>query len=110
MVGVKQWADIRRLHFVKGLSQREIRRRAGLHRDTIRRAINSSAPPVYRRAPAGSKLDAFKDEICRLRRDDPKLPASGSVSCSSRSHARSAAPTPRRNATETPTQGAQTQS
>lgn len=42
--------------------------------DTIRRAINSSAPPVYRRAPAGSKRDAFKDEICRPLRDDPKLP------------------------------------
>ena len=59
MVGVEQWAEIRRLHFVKGLSQREIRRRTGLHRDTIRRAINSSGPPVYRRAPAGSKLDPF---------------------------------------------------
>jgi transposase len=74
VVGVEQWAEIRRLHFVKGLSQREIRRRTGLHRDTIRRAINSSEPPVYRRAPAGSKLDPFKDEIHRLLRDDPKLP------------------------------------
>ena len=74
MVGVEQWAEIRRLHFVKGLSQREIRRRTGLHRDTIRRAINSSEPPVYRRAPSGSKLDPFKDEICRLLREEPKLP------------------------------------
>jgi transposase len=74
VVGVEQWAEIRRLHFVKGLSQREIGRRTGLHRDTIRRAINSSEPPVYRRAPAGSKLDPFKDEIHRLLRDDPKLP------------------------------------
>jgi transposase len=74
VVGVEQWAEIRRLHFVKGLSQREIRRRTGLHRDTIRRAIDSSQPPVYRRAPAGSKLDPFKDEIHELLRDDPKLP------------------------------------
>jgi hypothetical protein len=74
VVGVEQWAEIRRLHFVKGLSQREIRRRTGLHRDTIRKAINSSVPPVYRRAPAGSKLDPFKDEIHRLLREDPKLP------------------------------------
>ena len=42
VVGVEQWAEIRRLHFVKGLSQREIRRRTGLHRDTIRKAVNSS--------------------------------------------------------------------
>jgi hypothetical protein len=78
VVGVEQWAEICRLHFVKGLSQREIRRRTGLHRDTIRRAVNSSRPPVYRRMPAGSKLDPFKDEICRLLREDPKLPGSGS--------------------------------
>jgi transposase len=73
VVGVEQWAEIRRLRFVKGLSQREIRRRTGLHRDTIRKAINSSAPPVYRRAAAGSKLDPFKDEIHRLLREDPRL-------------------------------------
>jgi hypothetical protein len=52
-VGVEQWAEIRRLHFVKVLSQREIRRRTGLHRDTIRTAINSGEPPRYRRPPAG---------------------------------------------------------
>jgi transposase len=74
VVGVEQWAEIRRLHFVKGLSQREIRRRTGLHRDTIRRAINSSEPPVYRRASSGSKLDPFKAEIHRLLREDAKLP------------------------------------
>jgi transposase len=67
-------AEIRRLHFVKGLSQREIHRRTGLHRDTISRAVNSSEPPRYRRAPAGSKLDPFKDEIHRLPSDEPKLP------------------------------------
>jgi transposase len=74
VVGVEQWAEIRRLHFVKGLSQREIRRRTGLHRDTIRKAINSTEPPVYRRAPTGSRLDSFKDEIHRLLRDDHNLP------------------------------------
>jgi transposase len=74
VVGVEQWAEIRRLHFVRGLSQREIRRRTGLHRDTIRKAINSDKPPVYRRAPSGSKLDPFRDEIHRLLKADPKLP------------------------------------
>ena len=73
MVGVEQWAEIRRLRFARGLSQREIGRRTGLHRDTIRRALNSEQPPVYRRAAKGSKLDAFKDEIGRLLREDPKL-------------------------------------
>jgi transposase len=74
VVGVEQWAEIRRLHFVKGLGIREIRRRTGLHRETIRRAISNDAPPAYSRAPAGSKLDRFKDEIHRLLAEDPKLP------------------------------------
>ncbi|MCP9491663.1 MAG: IS21 family transposase [Solirubrobacteraceae bacterium MAG38_C4-C5] len=71
---MEQWAEIRRLYFVKGLSQREIHRRTGLHRDTIRRAITSSEPPIYRRAPSGSKLEPFKEEIHRLLREEPKLP------------------------------------
>jgi transposase len=71
---VEQWAEVRRLHFVRGLTQREIHRRTGLRRDTIRNAINSDEPPKYERAPAGSKLDAFKDEICELLREDPNLP------------------------------------
>ena len=31
---------------------------------------HSDAPPIYRRAPAGSKLDPFKDEIHRLLKND----------------------------------------
>jgi transposase len=71
---VEQWAEVRRLHFVRGLSIREIHRRMGLHRDTIRRAITSELPPVYRRASTGSKLDPFKGEIHRLLGQDPRLP------------------------------------
>jgi len=71
---VEQWAEVRRLHFVRGLSQREIHRRTGLHRDTIRNAIKSDRPPQYQRAPTGSKLDSFKDEIHQLLREDAKLP------------------------------------
>src|SRR3954462_6450078 len=74
VVGVQQWAEVRRLHFVRGLSIREIHRRTGLHRDTIRRALAGDAPPRYRRAAVGSKLDPFKDEIHRLLREDHKLP------------------------------------
>ncbi len=74
MVEVEQWAEIRRLHFVKRLGIREIHRRTGLHRETIRRAIASEQPPAYARAAKGSVLDPFKDEICRLLREDPKLP------------------------------------
>jgi transposase len=74
VVDVELWAEVRRLFFVRGLSQREIHRRTGLHRDTIRNAINSQTPPKYERAPTGSKLDPFKEEIHRLLKADPKLP------------------------------------
>ena len=74
MVGVEQWAEVRRLHFVRGLSIREIHRRTGLHRETIRNALASDTPPRDSRAPAGSKLDPFKNELHRLLGADPKLP------------------------------------
>jgi transposase len=73
VVAVEQWAEVRRLHFVRGLSIHEIHRRTGLHRDTIRRALRSERPPRYERAPRGSKLDPFKDEIHRLLAADPTL-------------------------------------
>ena len=75
MLGVEQWAEIRRLHSVRGLSIREIARRTGRDRKTIRRALRSDEPPRYRRAPRSSKLDAFVDEIQRLLRAEPRMPA-----------------------------------
>jgi transposase len=71
---VEQWAEVRRLRFVRGLSIREIHRRTGLHRETIRRALSSDLPPRYVREATGSKLDPFKDEIHRLLCLDAKLP------------------------------------
>lgn len=73
MVGVEQWADIRRMHRVERLSIRAISRRTGLHRKTIRRALVAATPPRYSRAPAGSKLDPFKDWICERLREDPSI-------------------------------------
>jgi transposase len=74
VVGVEQWAEIRRLHFVKGVSIRELSRGTGLHRNTIRRALRSDDAPRYVRRPARSKLDPFKEEIRRLLREEPRLP------------------------------------
>jgi transposase len=74
VLDVERWAELRRMHFVKGLSIREISRRTGVHRDTISRAVNSTGPPRYRRPLRPSKLDPFKDELHRLLADDPKLP------------------------------------
>jgi transposase len=74
MVGVEQWAEIRRLYYVKRLPIKEIARRSGLSRNTVRKALRSGEPPRYRRPPRTSKLDPFRDEIGRLLRADPRLP------------------------------------
>ena len=73
MVGVQQWAEIRRLVLVEGRSQREVARLTGLARDTVARAVASEVPPRYARAPAGSKLDPFRDWICEQLRLAPSI-------------------------------------
>ena len=74
MVSVEQWAEIRRLYFVKRLSIKEIGRRTGHGRNTVRRALRSGEPPKYRRPTRPSKLDPFREEIHRLLREEARLP------------------------------------
>jgi hypothetical protein len=73
VVGVEQWAEVRRLHRVEHVSIREISRRTGLHRKTIRRALAAAEPPRYSRPTGASKLDPFKDWICEQLRADPRI-------------------------------------
>ncbi|MBA2792631.1 MAG: IS21 family transposase [Thermoleophilaceae bacterium] len=74
MLGVEQWAVIRRLALVEGLSQREIRRRTGAGRDTIRKAVASSEPPSYSpRSRRPSKLDPHRARIEELLAEEPTL-------------------------------------
>jgi transposase len=74
VVGVEQWAELRREHFVGGRSIKELARTTGLSRNTIRRALRSYRPPGYQRAPKASVLEPFRADIHRLLKDDPKLP------------------------------------
>lgn len=74
MLDVEQWAEIRRMKYVEGLSQREIRRRTGVHRDTIRKALAASEPPRYGPRPRrSSKLDRYLQAIEELLVDEPRL-------------------------------------
>ncbi len=74
MVRVEQWAEIRRMHFVGGVSIREIVRRTGRDRNTIRKALRSERPPRYARPQRPSKLEPFREEILSLLRGEPRLP------------------------------------
>jgi hypothetical protein len=74
LLGVELWAEIRRLKHVEGFSQREIHRRTGVHRDTIRNALASLTPPVYGpRPPRPSKLEPFVGVIEELLAEEPTL-------------------------------------
>ena len=73
MLDVERWAELRREHFVRGVPIKELARRYGIDRNTVRRALRSDRPPRYERPRRPSKLDPFKDEIHRLLRRNPKL-------------------------------------
>src|SRR4051812_5515936 len=45
-----------------------------MSRNTILPALRASEPPKYERAPAGSKLGRFREEIHRLLRADSSMP------------------------------------
>ncbi len=60
MLGVEDWAEIRRL------------RRS---RNTVRAALVSDAPPRYVRRPMGSVVDAFEPRVRELLRAYPTMPA-----------------------------------
>jgi transposase len=74
VLGVRRWAEIRRMREVDGVSIREIAKRTGHDRNTVRRALRRDGAPRYQRPPRPSKLDPFKDEIHRLLGEDPRLP------------------------------------
>jgi hypothetical protein len=73
VLDVERWAELRREYFVRQAPIKELARRYGIDRNTVRRALRSDEPPRYRRPPRSSKLEPFKEEIHALLGRDPKL-------------------------------------
>lgn len=76
MVSVQEWAEIRAMRAVEGLSIKEITRRTGHSRNTIRQILRSPEPPSYGpRSPRPSKLDPHKPKIHELLGKDATIPS-----------------------------------
>lgn len=72
---MEDWAEIRRLHLAEGIPIKEIARRLGLARNTVREAVRSPVPPKYERPATGSAVDAVEPDIRRLLARHPRMPA-----------------------------------
>lgn len=68
------WAEVRRLH-AAGTSIKEIVRRTGLARNTVRAALRSDGPPTYDKKRRGSNVDAYEPAIRTLLATTPTMPA-----------------------------------
>lgn len=75
MLKVEDWAEIRQLHRAEGLSIKEIARRLGIARNTVRTAVRSEGPPIFQRQPRPSAVDAFEAEIRTLLKAHPRMPS-----------------------------------
>lgn len=73
---VSQWAEIRRLSQVEGLSRRAIARRVGCCQKTVKVALAMERPPEEtRRSRRGSLLDSYKPKIDAIVAKYPNLSA-----------------------------------
>lgn len=75
MLSVEDWAEIRRLHRAEKVPIKEIARRLGISRNTVREALRRPTAPRYERRPMPSVLDAVDADIRALLQDTPTMPA-----------------------------------
>jgi transposase len=75
VIGVEDWAEIRRLRRAEGVSVSEIARRLGVSRNTVRSALASDRPPRYVRAPRPTLADGVEAQVRALLQEFPRMPA-----------------------------------
>ena len=71
---MEDWAEIRRLHRAEGVPIKEIARRLGVARNTVRAALRADGPPRYERTPRGSVADAYEPQVRALLVEWPRMP------------------------------------
>jgi transposase len=75
VLGVEDWAEIRRLRRAEGMPIKAIARVMGCSKNTVRRALAAVGPPRYERARQGSIVDGFEPRIRELLQAWPTMPA-----------------------------------
>jgi transposase len=75
VLGVEDWAEIRRLRRAEQMPIKAIARLMGCSKNTVRRALAAVGPPRYERAPQGSIVDAVEPRIRELLAAWPTMPA-----------------------------------
>lgn len=75
VITVLDWAELRRLADVEGLSQRQIAKHSGLNRKTVARGLASKLPPKYPERPTRPRLfDRYESQVRVLLAHFPKMP------------------------------------
>ena len=73
MIDVALLSVIRRWRLRDGMTVREIARRTGLSRNTLRKYLDSeTVEPAYATRKGVSKLDAFEDKLTRWLETEPR--------------------------------------
>lgn len=75
MLDVEDWAEIRRLHRAEGMPIKQIARRLGISKNTVKAKLAADVPPRYERAATGSAVDGFELRIRELLTEFPLMPA-----------------------------------
>ena len=70
-----QWAEIRHLHLVEGVSKKQIARRLQLDIKTVRRALEQPTPPARASSPRVRSLDPWREQIAQWLDQDRRLTA-----------------------------------
>jgi transposase len=75
VITVEDWAEIRRLHRAEQVPIKEIARRLGVARNTVRAALAADRAPRYSRPARGSLVDAVEPQIRQLLKAEPRMAA-----------------------------------
>jgi transposase len=75
VLGVEDWAEIRRLHWAERMPIKQVARVMGVSKNTVKRALAAAGPPRYERAACGSIVDGVEPRIRELLAAWPMMPA-----------------------------------